>query len=339
MKDSDAEMARHKQNKNALQDADKCAEVTAEVTALRSTNTAVTKRWLLFAGWIVLSSLLFTGPLVAFVRTSLSNDDGSYLVLIPFISAWVLFVERHKIFLDLSYDKVFGGSFLFLAICATLASRLAGGAASLGLQLSGYILSLVLFWVAGFALLFGKAASKAGIFPLLFLFLMVPLPNFLLDRVIYLLQAGSAWITGAFFDLLGVPALREGFVFHLARVNIEVAKECSGIRSSIALLILALLVAHFRLRSFWKKVLFLVCGLFMMILKNGIRIVSLTLLAIHVDPSFLYGKLHHQGGIVFFLISLLLLAPLLWLLQRGEVSPARDTHGPIMQSANKLPSA
>jgi exosortase len=168
---------------------------------------------------------------------------------------------------------------------------------------------------------------------------MVPLPKFLLNYVIYLLQAGSAWITGALFDLLGVPALREGFVFHLARANIEVAKECSGIRSSLALLILALLVSHFSLRSLWKKVLFLACGLFMMILKNGIRIASLTLLAMHVDPSFLYGKLHHQGGIVFFLLSLLLLAPLLWLLQRGEALPAKDTHVPPVQSANNLSSA
>jgi exosortase/archaeosortase family protein len=105
------------------------------------------------------------------------------------------------------------------------------------------------------------------------------------------------------------------------------------------LLLLALLVAHFRLRSFWKKVLFLACGLFLMILKNGVRIVSLTLLAIHVDPSFLYGKLHHQGGVVFFLLSLLLLAPLLWLFQRGEAFlPARDTHVFPTQSASKLPS-
>ncbi|HVS88302.1 MAG TPA: exosortase/archaeosortase family protein [Candidatus Acidoferrum sp.] len=307
-------MARHEQNENALQDA----VAAAEASALSNTNTAVTRRWLLFAGWIVLSSLLFTGPLVTFVRTSLSNDDASYLVLIPFISAWVLFVERHKIFLHLSYDKVFGGRFLFLAGCAALASRLAGGAASLGLQLSGYILSLVLLWVAGFALLFGKAASKAGYFPLLFLFLMVPLPNFLLDHVIYLLQAGSAWITGAFFDLLGVPALRDGLVFHLARVNIEVAKECSGIRSSVALLILALLVVHFRLKSFWNKTLFVACGLFVMILKNGIRIATLTLLAVYADPSFLSGRLHHEGGIVFFVLGLLLLLPVLLFLQRRE---------------------
>ncbi len=295
---------------------------TAETTTLSNIHTVLAKRWLFFGCWIIFSSLLFTNTLVAFVRMSFSNDDASYLILIPLISAWVLFVERHKIFAYLCYDKVFGGTFLVLAGCVALASRLEGGAS----QLSGYVVSLVLFWVAGFALLFGKAASKKGYFPLLFLFLMVPLPNYLLDHITYLLQLGSAWITGAFFDLLGVPALRDGLVFHLARVNIEVAKECSGIRSSMVLLILALVVVHFCLRSSWKKVLFLACGLLMMILKNGIRIATLTLLAIYVDPGFLYGRLHHQGGIVFFLLGMLLLAPLLWLLQRGEKAlPAKDS--------------
>src|SRR6266849_6098794 len=278
----------HEQTKKISQQARNHAVETAERTVLsKPPNAAVTNRWLLFACWIVLSSLLFRTPLVALVRMSLSNDDASYLALIPFICAW-------------------------------LALRFAGGTPSIGLQLSGYILSLVLVWVAGFALLFGKNATKAGYFPLLFLFLMIPLPNFLLDQVIRLLQAGSAWITGAFFDLFGVPALREGLVFHLARVNIEVAKECSGIRSSMALLILALLVAHFRLRDFGNKTLFVASGLFMMILKNGIRIATLTLLALYVDPGFLDGRLHHEGGIVFFVLALLLLLPVLSLLQHWE---------------------
>jgi len=250
---------------------------------------------------------------------SLSNDDASHLFLIPLISACVFFVERHRILPNLSSDRLLAGILLVLAAAVAFASHFVRSVSSTGLQLSCYIFSLALVWVAGFALLFGRVALKAGSFPLLFLSLMVPLPNFLLDQVIYLLQMASAWITGVLFDLFEVPALREGLVFNLARINIEVAKECSGIRSSFALLILALLVAHFCLRSFWRKVLFLAGGLFMMILKNGIRIFTLTVLATCVDPAFLQGKLHHQGGIVFFLFSLMPIAPLLWLLQRGEV--------------------
>jgi len=136
-----------------------------------------------------------------------------------------------------------------------------------------------------------------------------------------LLQAGSAEIAEILFNLTGVPVLREGLVFRLASVNIEVARECSGIRSTIALFILALPVVHYGLHSLWKKLFFLACAFFMMILKNGMRIVTLTLLAMYVDPSFLFGKLHRDGGIVFFLLGLLLLLPVLLLLQRGE-SPA-----------------
>jgi exosortase/archaeosortase family protein len=86
----------------------------------------------------------------------------------------------------------------------------------------------------------------------------------------------------------------------------------------MVLLILALVVAHFYLKNFWNKALFVICGLFIMILKNGIRIATLTLLAMYVNPSFLTGRLHRQGGIVFFLVGLLLLLPVLWLLQRTE---------------------
>jgi exosortase/archaeosortase family protein len=55
-----------------------------------------------------------------------------------------------------------------------------------------------------------------------------------------------------------------------------------------------------------------------MIIKNGVRIAALTILAIHVDPSFLFGRLHHDGGVVFFLLGLALLVPVLWFLARGE---------------------
>lgn len=256
---------------------------------------------------------------MALVKLAFSQDDASHLVLIPFISAVVIYLERDKVFHSISSDRTLGSAFLLAAGCIALVCRFAAHSGSaVDWQSSGWILALAFLWVAGFAFFFGKAALKSASFAVLFLLLMVPIPSFLLDRIIYLLQEGSAWITGVFFDLVGVPVLREGLVFHLTKVTIEVAKECSGIRSSMALLILALLVSHFRLRNFWNKVLFVACGLFMMILKNGIRIATLTLLAIYVNPDFLFGRLHHQGGVVFFVLALLLLLPLLFFLERRE---------------------
>lgn len=276
------------------------------------------QHWLLFSGWVVLSLLLFLSPVLAMVRLSLSQDDSSYLVIIPLISAVLLYLERDGIHPQASSDKKLSTIFLSLAAVIVLATHFGASGKAQSLQLSGWILALVLVWSAGFAFLFGKSALRAAYFPFLFLLLMVPIPGFFLDRLIFLLQEGSAWITGVLFDIVGVPVLREGLVFHLAKVSIEVAKECSGIRSSMALFIVAVLVAHFRLTNFWNKVFFVAFGLFLMILKNGVRIATLTLLAVYVNPDFLFGRLHHQGGVVFFVLALLLLLPLLFFLQRTE---------------------
>ena len=284
------------------------------------TRNNVLKRWLLFSVWIVVSSVLFAKPLIALVRLSLTNDNASHLILIPFLTAGLLFIERRTIFNNLSFDPG-GGIFLFLSVIIAISVRWAGDQLIPDLRLTSNVVAVILLWIAGFAFSFGKAAVKSAHFSLLFLFLTVPLPNFLLERVISLLQSGSAEIADVLFNLTGVPVLREGLVFHLPGVNIEVARECSGIRSTMALFILALPVVHYGLHSLWKKLFFLTCAFFMMVLKNGIRIVTLSLLAVYVDPNFLFGTLHRDGGIVFFLLGLLLLLPVLLLLQRGE-SPA-----------------
>jgi exosortase len=287
---------------------------SSEFSALGS----LSKRTLLYVGWIFASCLLLLRPLQAFVSYSLSNDNASHLVLIPVISAWVLFLERDRIFET-------SGSDVGMASAALVAgAALALGAFSVGShwtalnQLSVYILALILIWTAGFAFLFGRQTLRNARFPFAFLLLAIPIPDFILDRLIYVLQKGSTEVAAVLFDWSGVPVLRDGFVFHLAHVNIEVARECSGIRSSLALLILAILVAHFYLDTFWKQAILVIAGLFVMILKNGVRIVTLTLLATYVNPGFLYGRLHRQGGVVFFLLGLLLLVPLLLLLERSE---------------------
>jgi exosortase len=273
---------------------------------------------LLYLGWILASCLLFLRPLTAFVSYSLASENGSHLILIPVISAWVVFLERDRIFKALGSDRPAGSLLLAAAAVIALAAFSMGSRLSASNQLSLYIFALLLVWTAGFAFFFGRRSLESARFPLVFLLLTIPIPDFILDKVIYLLQKGSAEVTAVLFDWSGVPVLRDGFVFHLARANIEVARECSGIRSSLALLILAILVAHFYLDTFWKQLVLVIAGLFVMILKNGVRIVTLTLLASYVDPGFLYGRLHHEGGVVFFVLALLLLAPLVWLLQRSE---------------------
>lgn len=276
-------------------------------------------RWLIFGTWVLLSLLLFAKPVYELFQLANHDETASHILLIPFITAWLLYMKRR----DLQQDAVFS---LWPAVAFVVPSILIA-LLSINCQtctprtrLSGYVLSLVLFAVAGFLLAFGVAAAKSSRFALAFLLFAIPIPDLILGKIISGLQSGSAAIAELFFNLSGAPVLREGFIFRLPVMSIEVAEECSGIRSSLALLILAVLVAHFSFRPLWKKLLFVVAGLGMMLLKNGIRIATLTLLANYVDPAFLTGSLHRQGGIVFFLIGLALLFPVYWGLRKGEES-------------------
>jgi len=275
------------------------------------------KRWFILGAWVLLSLLLFTKPLTDLIQLAWQDATASHILLVPFISAWLLYIDARGNALNNGFDIRSALAFLFPAILIAILPAYCTSCLPRD-RLSLYILSFVLLLVGGFVLILGFAKAKASSFALAILLFLIPIPDLILNRIIYWLQMGSAAIAQVLFDLSGAPVLREGFIFRLPRMSIEVAAECSGIRSSLALLILALLVAHFSFRPTWKRAVFVIAGLCMMLIKNGIRIATLTLLANYVDPDFLYGKLHRRGGVVFFLIGLALLLPVYWYLRKGE---------------------
>src|ERR1700730_6065661 len=165
-----------------------------ESGALHEPRNNVLRRWLLFGVWIVVSSLLFAKPLIALVRLSLTNDNASHLILIPFLTAGLLFIERRTIFDSLSFNAG-SGIFLFLSVIIAISVRLAGDVLTPDLRLTGNVLAVILLWIAGFAFSFGKAAVKSAYFPLLFLFLAVSRPSFLLERIISWWEPCSAEVS------------------------------------------------------------------------------------------------------------------------------------------------
>ena len=252
------------------------------------------------------------------VEHALHDEDASHILVMPFLVVALIWVNRRSVFRTISGDCVLGTPLLTVGLTVMAATQHFKSSLSESDSLAGTMLGLVLVWIAGFALIFGRTAARRARFGLLLLFLTVPLPSIVLHKSVELLQAGSAQITAMIFDLLDVPYVREGFVFNLRQVSIEVTEECSGLRSSFAVLILALIAGHLYLRTLPSKVAFIAASLSVMVIKNGIRIATLTLLSIYVSPSFLSGRLHHQGGVVFFLLGLGILAPVLLVLRRLE---------------------
>lgn len=262
--------------------------------------------------------MVFWRTISSLVAYSLQHESCSHIVLIPFVSAYLLVTERKRIFFTTRPPGTAGICLIVVgAALYWLTTR--GSLPEHGnVPLSAATLALVLVWIGGFLWSYGLASARAAVFPLLFLLLMVPLPDHVLSWVIYQLQRGSTEVAYLLFKIVGVPTLRQGFVLSVPTVTIEVASECSGIRSSLALFITCLLAAHFYLRTPWKITVFLLLVFPLAVFKNGVRIVTLTLLSIHVDPGFLHGYLHHDGGFVFFALALLLLLPVFLVLERSE---------------------
>jgi len=277
-------------------------------------------RTALFAAYCLAVAAINVRVLWALFEFSEANATASYVVLMPFVAAILVYQEREEIFGSVALDRA--GLVLVLAGAALGAVALVQPAAAAA-ELSGRVASIVLLWAGGFLLLYGRDAARRALFPMLMLAFTVPIPAPVLAVAVQALKEGSTEAVAALFTLTGTIYHRDGYVFSLPRVVIEIADECSGIRSSIGLFLTSLLAGHLFLKTAWTKGLLLVAVLPLAILKNAIRIVALTLLSVHVDPGFLTGQLHHEGGIVFFLLALALMMPILALLRGLEVPRTR----------------
>jgi exosortase len=265
-----------------------------------------------------LTLAVFSTHLLRLVRFGLQADQYSHIMLVPLISAALFLMERERIFSHVETRWGMGLGLLFAGIVFNWIGFRHSASLSENDRLAIAIFSLVVIFIGEFVLCYGARALRTSLFPVLFLFLMVPIPDFLLDRVIYWLQTWSADASYAVFELVGVPVLRTGLFFSLPGFTVEVAKECSGIRSSLVLLITSLLAGHLFLRSAWTKTVLTLVTVPLFIIKNTIRIVTISLLSAYVDPSFLTGSLHRQGGPLFFSLALVILAPIVWLLKKSE---------------------
>jgi exosortase len=165
--------------------------------------------------------------------------------------------------------------------------------------------AIVLSGVGSFVLCFGHEAARRVLFSLLLLFGLVPLPVVAMSYIVALLQEGSAWCAHALFAAFGVPVVQHGVVLAIPNLTIQIAQECSSIRSSSLLLVTAIISAKVLLRSPWHRILIIALAVLLSVVKNGLRIFTIAILGTKVDPAYLTGNFHRQGGIIFFIGALL----------------------------------
>ena len=187
--------------------------------------------------------------------------------------------------------------------------------------LAGATLSFLLSLASLIALFFGLAAVRIFAFPLGFLFFLIPFPVGFEALVNTVLQIGSARVALELFHLANTPVHYHSLVFQLPGISIEVAPECSGIRSSLILFFTSLLASHFFLSTFWKKAVIVLFVMPLAIFRNAVRIFTIGELCVHIRPEMIDSYIHHHGGPIFFALSLIPFSLLLLLLRRSDRSP------------------
>jgi exosortase C (VPDSG-CTERM-specific) len=275
-----------------------------------------------FVGWCLYLVILcgaFALPLRAFVTYARNSDVHSYVLLIPFVTAYLIYIRWKQLSRELS--SAWGYALL---LTATGTGALLASLRFTELGQNDYMtliaLSFVCFAIAGAFLFLGGKWAYSAMFPLFFLAFMIPLPEAAVDFLENASKEASAEVANWLFLISGTPVLRAGAVFQLPGITIEVAKECSGIRSSLVLVITSLLAANMFLHTTWRRAL-LVCAVIPLgLLRNGLRILVISLLCVHIGPQMIHSVIHRRGGPVFFVASLLPLFVVLWWLRRGDVA-------------------
>jgi exosortase C (VPDSG-CTERM-specific) len=267
-----------------------------------------------------LLTLMFLPILAAWAAHAAASQLHSYVILIPFVSGYLLSVQRDRLPKRHSISlrpAVFAGV-AGLAVLAIAYPSKAIWSLSENDYLALMILSFLCLLMAGGFFFLGRNWMAAAAFPVAFLCFMIPLPDRMVEALETASQLGSAETAGLFFGLSGTPFLRDGTFFQLPNIALQVAQECSGIRSSWILFITSLVASHLFLRSPWRRAVLVAFVVPLGLLRNGLRVCVIGLLCVHIGPEMIESPIHRRGGPLFFALSLIPLFLLLWWLRRGE---------------------
>jgi exosortase C (VPDSG-CTERM-specific) len=287
---------------------------------------ASAKQWSFCTGLLVLG---FSLTLIDWVRHCLEVDLFSYALLVPAISAWLIWQVRSELRFEHRPAVGVAAVLIGLAVIAMIGSFLAPATEEAAAnRLSLRMLSFVLGWVGlSVGVLGGRLMGQVA-FPTAFLLFMVPLPPAMVEGIEVGLQHASAEVSGWFFSWTGASYLRMGLVFQLPNITLEVAPECSGIRSTLVLFMTSLIAGHLFLERNWQRILFAVFVIPLGIARNAFRIVTIGWLCTEYGPEMIHSPIHHRGGPVFFALSLVPLFGMLflfrWLNRRSRREQSAD---------------
>jgi exosortase C (VPDSG-CTERM-specific) len=307
-----------------------CSAIGAE---LRRLDGVRLRSWLACLAVILFA---FSFRLYELVRFAIGTDLYSHILLIPFVSLYLIGLSIRESRFD-DHSGLRGGVvFFILGLALLLLDHVLAARGLLSAQVDRIALSvgsLLAFLASSCFVFLGTGFLRKNAFALAFLVFMIPFPTIVEQAIEVFFQRTSAEAAALLLGWSNVPVLRDGMIFRLPGIVIEVAKECSGIRSSFVLFITSLVAGSMLLRTPGARTILTLAVIPLGIIRNGFRILTISLLCVHVGPEMIDSPIHHRGGPLFFALSLVPFFGLLILLRKWEKKraakpPAADVAAP-----------
>ncbi len=239
---------------------------------------------------------VYGGVLASLARQWASDDNYSHGFFVLPLAAFFVWERRAA----LARAPIRPHSAGLVVVVSGLLLLLAG---LFGAELFLTRVSLLVILTGIVLFVWGAPALRILAFPLAFLLLMIPLPAIIFNKIAFPLQllasrAGEAAIAAA-----GIPVLREGNVLQLPSRTLEVAEACSGIRSLVSLLMLAIVLGYFTERRIAVRVAIALAAIPIAIVANAARVAGTALAAEWISPAAADGFLHLFSGWLMFVVA------------------------------------
>jgi colanic acid biosynthesis glycosyl transferase WcaI len=251
--------------------------------------------------WGVAASLVLCYAVVIF-RLCVdwySDPNMSYGFFVPLLTGYVVWQDRDTLRKLTPAPNNFG-----LVLMLIGAALLCMGPPGLNTFAFATRLALVLSVTGAILFLRGFATCQALVYPLLLMFLMIPLPGFVIERVTFPLQIVASQMGEKGLDLLGYSVLREGNILRLPTATLDVAQACSGLRSLLALTFLGQAYVCLLDGRKWMRPVMALFVIPVAVFANGARII-VSAIAASYRPEWIQGLFHESTGWIVFVVAFL----------------------------------
>ncbi len=263
------------------------------------------------AALAALVGALYHGVLPDLVLDWWQRPDDSHGFLVPLVSLYVAYGRRDMLARLPVRPAVGGGVLLVLGILALAAGEVGAVQYVERVSILGVLAGLIAFNL-------GWVQLRALAFPVLYLLLAIPPPAIVFNAIAFPLQLLAAKGAEQVLFALDIPVLREGNIIQLAHTTLEVAEACSGIRSLVSLVALALCIAFLFHKGWIARTVLSVSAVPIAVVTNVARVAGTGVLAQHFGPEVAEGFYHSFSGWFLFMTALALLALESLLIRRLE---------------------